>query len=69
MAITASAWTGMGFKIKKIDTRFNFGPNFWFNRNADVFNNAVNYSRSNYNLGFNMGIKVEGEEIRFQHQR
>ncbi|HMX38639.1 MAG TPA: TonB-dependent receptor, partial [Ferruginibacter sp.] len=56
-----SVWTGMGFKIKKIDTRFNFGPNFWFNRNADVFNNAVNYSR-NYNLGFNMWASKSKEK-------
>ncbi|HMZ99804.1 MAG TPA: outer membrane beta-barrel protein, partial [Ferruginibacter sp.] len=56
-----SMWTGMGFKIKKIDTRFNFGPNFWFNRNADVFNNAVNYSR-NYNLGFNMWVSKSKEK-------
>jgi len=56
-----SMWTGMGFKIKKIDTRFNFGPNFWFNRNADVFNNAVNYSR-NYNLGFNMWASKSKEK-------
>ena len=40
-----SFWGGAGFKIKKIDTRFNFGPNFRYSKTADVFNNAVNYSK------------------------
>jgi hypothetical protein len=36
---------GMGFKIKKIDTRIYLGPNFRYSRTADVFNSAVNYSK------------------------
>jgi len=40
-----SLWSGMGFKVKKIDTRFNFGPNFRYSKTADVFNNATNYSK------------------------
>lgn len=40
-----SFWTGMGSRIKKIDTRFHVGPNFRYSRTADVFNNIVNYSK------------------------
>ncbi len=40
-----SFWSGIGFKIKKIDTRLYFGPSFRYSKTADVFNNAVNYSK------------------------
>ena len=40
-----SFWGGMGFKIKKIDTRLYFGPNLRYSKTADVFNSAVNYSK------------------------
>lgn len=40
-----SLWSGIGFKVKKIDTRFNFGPNFRYSRSTDVFNNIINYSK------------------------
>ncbi|HMJ48931.1 MAG TPA: TonB-dependent receptor [Ferruginibacter sp.] len=40
-----SLWSGMGFKIKKIDTRLNIGPNFRYSRTADVFNSVTNYSK------------------------
>lgn len=48
-----SFWGGMGFKIKKIDTRLYLGPNFRYNRIADVFNSAVNYSKI-----FSSGIDI-----------
>ena len=38
-------WSGMGFKVKKIDTRFYFGPGLRYNKYADVFNNVLNYSK------------------------
>ncbi len=56
-----SMWTGIGFKIKKIDTRVNFGPNFWYNRTADVFNSQVNYSK-NLNFGMNMWVSKSKEK-------
>ncbi len=56
-----SMWTGIGFKIKKIDTRVNFGPNFWYNRTADVFNSQVNYSK-NLNFGMNMWVSKSEEK-------
>jgi hypothetical protein len=40
-----SFWGGMGFKIKKIETRLYLGPNFRYNKTADVFNSAINYSK------------------------
>jgi Outer membrane protein beta-barrel family/Carboxypeptidase regulatory-like domain len=40
-----SFWGGMGFKVKKIDTRFNLGPNLRYSRNAEVLNSAINYSK------------------------
>jgi len=33
-----SFWAGIGFKIKKIDTRINFNPNFNYFRSKDVIN-------------------------------
>jgi len=50
-----SFWSGMGFKIKKIDTRLYLGPNFRYNKIADVFNSAVNYSKI---LGAGMDINL-----------
>lgn len=35
-----SFWSGIGFKIKKIDTRLNFNPNFNYSRSKDVINNV-----------------------------
>lgn len=39
-----SLWSGVGFKVKKIDTRFNINPNLSYNRYADVFNGVLNHS-------------------------
>jgi hypothetical protein len=50
-----SFWGGMGFKVKKIDTRFYLGPSFRYSRTADVFNSAVNYSKI---LGAGMNINA-----------
>jgi hypothetical protein len=37
---------GMGFKNKKINTRFNFGPSFRFSRYAQVINSQKSYSKT-----------------------
>ncbi len=50
-----SFWGGVGFKIKKIDTRLYFGPSFRYSKTADVFNNAVNYSKI---TGAGMNINI-----------
>ncbi|MEO6540063.1 MAG: outer membrane beta-barrel family protein [Ferruginibacter sp.] len=50
-----SMWTGMGFKVKKIDTRFHLGPNFRYSKTADVFNSVTNYSKI---LGLGMNVNI-----------
>ena len=37
---------GVGFKLKKINTRFNFGPSFHFNRFAQMINSQKSYSKT-----------------------
>ena len=39
-------WSGVGFKMKKIDTRFNINPNISYTKFADVINNATSYSKN-----------------------
>lgn len=39
-------WSGIGFKVKKIDTRFNVNPNLSYSRMADVVNGITNYSKT-----------------------
>jgi len=41
-----SAYMGMGFKSKKLNTRFNFGPNMNYYRSADVLNSITNFSKT-----------------------
>jgi hypothetical protein len=51
--ISASFWSGMGFKWKKPDIRFNFNPNVNYNKFADVINSKTSYSRT-----LNTGLSV-----------
>jgi hypothetical protein len=44
---------GVGFKLKKIDTRFDFSPNINLNRYASVINNVKSYSKT-----FSPGLRV-----------
>lgn len=39
-------WSGIGFKSKKLNTRFNINPNVNFSRRADVVNGKYNYSKT-----------------------
>ncbi len=48
-------WMGSGFKIKKIDTRFNIGPNLRYSKTANVFNSVLNYSKT-LSAGFNFNV-------------
>jgi hypothetical protein len=52
---------GSGFKIKKIDTRVNMGPNFNYSRYVDVINSKESFSK-NYNIGFNLGLNKSKEK-------
>ena len=56
-----SLWAGMGFKLKKIDTRFYFGPGFTYSKTADVFNTVLNYSK-NLSAGFNLSASKSKEK-------
>jgi hypothetical protein len=52
---------GIGFKVKKINTRFNFGPSFRFNRYAQVINSQKSYSKT-YAPGFSTYINTSKEK-------
>ena len=56
-----SLWSGMGFKVKKIDTRFYLGPGISYSKTADVFNNVLNYSK-NLSAGFNLDASKSKEK-------
>jgi hypothetical protein len=44
--ITVNFWSGVGFKIKKIDTRFQLSPSFAYNKYADVINSKNSFSKT-----------------------
>lgn len=46
-------WSGLGFKMKKIDARFNISPHVNYNKSTDVINNQVTYSKT---LGAGLGF-------------
>ncbi|MDE3211792.1 MAG: TonB-dependent receptor, partial [Bacteroidota bacterium] len=49
-----SIFTGVGLRVKKINTRFNLSPNFNFSKYAEIINNQESYSR-NTSLGMYSG--------------
>jgi Outer membrane protein beta-barrel family/Carboxypeptidase regulatory-like domain len=54
-----SFWGGMGFKVKKINTRFYIGPGFRYSQTADVFNSVLNYSKT---LGADLSLNISKEK-------
>lgn len=50
-----NVWAGGGFRIKKIDTRFNINPNVNYSRFADVINNKTSYAN---NLSTGIGLYI-----------
>ncbi len=72
-----SFWGGMGFKIKKIDTRLYMGPNFRYSKTADVFNSVTNFSKIlgaglDINLSKSKEKKYEidlGNTVSYNHSR
>jgi Outer membrane protein beta-barrel family len=44
--LTVNFVSGFGFKIKKIDTRINFSPEFNYSRYADIINSQKSFSRT-----------------------
>lgn len=51
---------GVGFKLKKIDTRFDFSPNISLSRYASVINNIKSYSKT-FSPGFRVYISKSKE--------
>jgi len=56
-----SFWGGMGFKLKKINTRMNVGPFFRYNRSTDVYNYLVNHA-SVWGTGINLNLDKSKEK-------
>ncbi len=53
--VSINFWSGVGFKIKKINTRFNVNPNVNYSKFADVINGRTSYSQTtNAGLSFNV---------------
>ena len=44
--ISMNLWSGVGFKLKKMDTRINLGPSFNYYRYADVINSRKSFSKT-----------------------
>ncbi len=44
--VSVNMWTGIGFKVKKIDTRFNINPNITYTKFADVINSQSSFSKT-----------------------
>lgn len=42
----ANLYSGVGFKIKKINSRIQLGPGLYYNKFADVTNNQLSYSKT-----------------------
>ena len=59
--ISINFWSGIGFKIKKIDTRFNIGPSLSYNKYADVINNQKSFSKT-FAPGFQFLISKSKEK-------
>jgi len=59
--ISMNLWSGMGFKLKKIDTRVNVGPSFSYNKYADVINSRKSFSKT-FTPGINIWISKSKEK-------
>ncbi len=59
--VSVNLWSGVGFKIKKIDTRFNIGPSLNYNKYADVINNKKSFSTT-FAPGLNVWINKSKEK-------
>lgn len=59
--VSVSFWSGVGVKIKKIDTRFNIGPSVSYDKYADVINNKKSFSTT-FAPGFNLWISKSKEK-------
>jgi hypothetical protein len=49
-------WSGLGFKVKKINTRFNINPNVNYSKYADVINGKKSFAKT---LSTGMGVNIQ----------
>ncbi len=59
--ISVNFWGGVGFKLKKLDTRFNLNPQFGYNKYADIINGSKSFSK-NLNTGLQLWISKSKEK-------
>ncbi|MEO7121063.1 MAG: outer membrane beta-barrel protein, partial [Ginsengibacter sp.] len=59
--ISLNAYGGMGFKIKKIDTRFYFSPQLNYSRYADIINGLQSFSKT-IAPGINVSLQKQKEK-------
>lgn len=59
--ISINFYGGMGFKIKKLDTRVNFSPQLGYNKFADIVNGSKSLSK-NLNAGMQVGLSKTKEK-------
>jgi len=59
--ISINFWSQFGFKLKKIDTRINFGPSLSYNKYADVINSRKSFSKT-FAPGISMWIGKNKEK-------
>ena len=52
---------GVGFKLKKLDTRINFNPQFGYNKYADIINGSKSFSK-NLNSGLQVWLSKSKEK-------
>jgi hypothetical protein len=53
--VNVNFYSGMGFKDKKTDLRFNIGPNLNYSRFADVINSKTSFAKTT-NVGFDFRV-------------
>lgn len=59
--ISMNFYGGTGFKIKKLDTRIYFGPQFSYNKNAEVINGKQSFAKT-FTPSFNFGVSKSKEK-------
>ena len=59
--VAINFYGGFGFKIKKIDTRFNLSPQISYNKYADIINSKKSFSKT-ITPGINIWISKEKEK-------
>lgn len=52
-------WTGIGFKVKKINTRFQLSPNGNYSRSADIINGKTSYAKT-----LNTGLSLNAQKAK-----